>query len=393
MSELPELILPESFDRLRHADVSNAAVLLADLWGSSEPSIDVRAGALRALVVLPAASLFESARAAFRAAARHSNLADVLAGEGALDRLLLDQLAANYKVSRRQGAIASGRLRLEFSAPLSLTIGRTDVFEANGMLFVPDKTYTVSAGSPSDNLAVETFQPVPNTSGYVFVDIGVVAVTEGINGNLAKGTEVELVRKNLHRFVRAYVTETFTGGLDNESNHDLIQRMVHGISAKVLSFRTNMQASLLEVFPDIRDSSIIGAGDDEMTRDKHTVFPGSTGGYADWYVATTRQLQTATYEFELSDPGVLAWRQFSPHEYGIYLTEADFPGLYWVTEILDAETNISCVITGQSKHSVEDAVDSVRIFTDEEAMFSAYQMTEVCFTGQPDLRRIKVSGS
>jgi len=74
--------------------------------------------------------------------------------------------------------------------------------------------------------------------------------------------------------------------------------MIYGISAKVLSSRTNMHASLLETFPDIRGSSLIGAGDEEMTRDKHTVFPGATGGYADWYVATTRQLQTATYTLE-----------------------------------------------------------------------------------------------
>jgi hypothetical protein len=56
-----------------------------------------------------------------------------------------------------------------------------------------------------------------------------------------------------------------------------------------------MRATLVEKFPDIRDSSVIGAGDLEMTRDKHTVFPGSTGGYTDWYVGTTRQLAHASW--------------------------------------------------------------------------------------------------
>jgi len=151
-----------------------------------------------------------------------------------------------------------------------------------------------------------------------------------------------------------------------------------------------MHASLLENFPDIRDSSVIGVGDIEMTRDQHTVFPGSTGGYVDWYIATTRQLQTATYEFthfrktaELSDQS----------QYIIDLVEDQFPCLYWVSDIVDEATNELCFIYEQRKYLAEGDADSPRIHENEEAMFTAYQLTEVAFLGPHDLQSIKVSGT
>jgi hypothetical protein len=167
--------------------------------------------------------------------------------------------------------------------------------------------------------------------------------------------------------------------------------MIHGISAKVLSSRINMQASLLEAFPGIRDSSIVGAGDHEMTRDKHTVFPGATGGYVDWYIATAEQLQTATVSLEhfheietLPDGSVM---------YAIDILEEHFPCLYWVTEIVDATSNVPCDITDQSKHIAEMSADSPKIYTDEKAMFTAYQITEVRFVGPANLRTVLVSGT
>jgi hypothetical protein len=55
-------------------------------------------------------------------------------------------------------------------------------------------------------------------------------------------------------------------------------------------------------------------------------------------------------------------------------------------------TNIPCNLISQEKYAVEGDLDAPRICTDEEAMFTAYQMTRVCFTGPTNLKAIKVSG-
>jgi hypothetical protein len=388
MPELTDLVIPHSFDQLKGTDVERSLTLLSALWSSGDPRLDVRTGALRSLVTLPAASLFEAAKYAFRSGSQYSNLALLADHSSKVDAAILDKLAANYKVVRKNGTSAFGKIRLVFSQPVSMVIGLTDTFEANGMIFTPVRTYAAAdlpkaANAPS--LEYLTFLPMPDDSGYMFYDIEVRAAAEGLLGNLAKGAAVTLSGRKLSYFVRAFVVESFSGGSDGESNADIIQRMIHGISAKVLSSRTNMQASLLEVFPNVRDSSIIGAGDDEMTRDKHSVFPGAAGGYADWYIAATRQLQTATYTFE-------HFQELKPGEYQITLLEEHFPCLYWVLEVLDEATNKSCTLTEQTKYAVPGDEDAPRIYEDEESMFTVYQATDVRFEGPEGLQAVKISG-
>ena len=390
MSSIGDIVIPDSFDALADADVLSSEKLLGALWSSADPTIDVQTGALLFLLLRPFATLLETAKASFRMGGKQSDLNYLLTAPREQVSELLDVLAKNYRTRRKTGTVASGKLRLVFPRRVTVSISPADVFIANGIEFTPTQQWT--ADSREGFFAGELqFYPMPDGSGHVYIDVPVTAAQNGSLGNLTRGMDVSAVRGNIPYFVRALTVETFVGGSDDESNHDLIQRMIHGISAKVLSSRINMQASLLETFPGIRDSSIIGAGDNEMTRDKHTVFPGGTGGYVDWYVATATQLQTATVTLEhfhvmetLPDGSVM---------YAIDLLEKDFPCLYWVTEIVDASANAPCTITGQSKHTAEMSADSPKIYTNEESRFTAYQLTEVRFIGPANLQTIMVSGT
>jgi hypothetical protein len=135
------------------------------------------------------------------------------------------------------------------------TIGLSTTFQANGTLFHVRNVETMLAANepPSTLPFTQNLRASHDGSGMLFGDVTVFAQSAGTSGNLVRGTELPLHQSVLPYFVRAVAMETF---------------------------------------PDIRDSSVLGAGDAEMTRDKHTVFPGATGGYADWYVGTTRQLQS-----------------------------------------------------------------------------------------------------
>ena len=287
-----EIVIPDSFDSLSTQQVLRMEQLLGALWSAADNTVDVRTGALQALVLQPFATLLESSREAFRIGGQLSDLS-YLSSASAFDERadrLLDFAARNYRITRKTGDSSSGRIRLVFSRRATISVSPSDTFTANGIQFIPIQQFTADSREGFIGGDVH-FHSMPDESGYVFIDISVVALQNGVAGNLVRGAELLPEQGNIPHFVRAFAIETFTGGANDESNHDLIQRMIHGISAKVLSSRTNMRASLLETFPDIRDSSVIGAGDEEMTRDKHTVFPGATGGYVDWYVATSRQLQ------------------------------------------------------------------------------------------------------
>ena len=391
MNEIGDIVIPESFDAISAADIRRVEQVLGALWSSTDPTVDVRTGALLSLVLRPFASLLSASMESFRLAGRQSSLSYLTSADAVYESAdLLDAVARNYHIVRKVGTAAHGVLRLVFSQQITVSIGPMDSFALHDIEFRPLRQYTADVREAYAGSGLK-FYPMPDASGNVYFDLPVYAVTNGVSGNVTKGTRVSLVRQNVPFFLDAFAVDTFTGGSDDESNHALIQRMVYGLSAKVLSSRTNMQASLLEVFPDIRDSSIIGAGDEEMTRDKHTVFPGSTGGYVDWYIASTRQLQTATYEFEhfqrINDVS-----EETPL-YNLALLEEHFPGLYWVSEILDADTNKPCEVIAQQKHAAEGDVNSPRVYDDQEAMFTAYQETSLQFSGPPELVRIKVSGT
>ena len=189
--------------------------------------------------------------------------------------------------------------------------------------------------------------------------------------------------------------ETFSGGENDEDNDSLVRRMVLGVSAKVLSSRVNMRASLLEIFPDIRDSSVIGAGDLEMTRDKHTIFPGSTGGYVDWYVGTARQLQSVSLVVEapvqvdqLADGSIM---------YMLDIVDDMIPCLYHVSAIQNDETLEYCEILQQNRYARDGnrllEANAPRIHDEIEGVFTAYQTTEVRFFSKKPVSKVRIYGT
>ena len=218
------------------------------------------------------------------------------------------------------------------------------------------------------------------------------AQSAGAAGNLVRGTELALHESSILYFRRAVALETFSGGEDDEPDNELIRRMISGVSAKVLSSRENMRAALLEKFPDIRDSSIIGAGDIEMTRDKHTAFPGSVGGYVDWYIGPTRQLKTTSAV--MASPVQLGERNGS-FLYSVTLGGSQIDGLYHVTGVQNEETSEFCEIVSQTRF-LQDGTKldptAPKITTIEEAGFSDYQILEVQFTSVTPVERFRVSG-
>jgi hypothetical protein len=376
---LDDLIFADTFSELSADNVQTNARLLEVLWGSSAPQVDVRHGALHALVVRPAASLLEAAKQAFVTARDSGNLALLLSDTSERSRELLDIFSRNYNVTRRLGARASGSIRLIFEKNGYWTIGFTTQFLANGITFSSDTIEQVGPAGRQNLSDERVFREMPDGSGYVFFDINVTAKENGSAGNLVRGTELSM-QPSLPGFVRAVALETFAGGEDDETNESLVQRMILGLSAKVLSSRVNMRAALSDRFPGVRDSSVIGAGDPEMTRDKHSVFPGSTGGYADWYVGTSRQLLTTECVTEN-----VQVRYHSPegwYGYAVYIDSDQVPCLYSVLSAEDADTSEILTIERQGgflRDGLSPSVSGVRensnapmIYNTEEGVFSAY---------------------
>lgn len=259
-----------------------------------------------------------------------SSLAAITANPDLADPALVDNVLSNFLLTRKAGTNAVGDVTIVVSQLAVVTIPTGAVFQAAGQLFVTTTSYT--ARTSSDNVQSSTDRVLTPLAGgnYAFV-ISVTAQSAGEASNISKDTLVVPSAPPL-AFVKAYAASDFTGGTAAATNAQLIAQLGTGMAAKALSGRTNMDAALLaqEKFANVLATSIIGAGDEEMRRDAHTIFPISYGGKIDWYIRT----QPLPQKVGLTKTAVLI--KILPDNTGIWqfaLSRDEVPGFYDVPRI------------------------------------------------------------
>lgn len=271
-----------NLSELTPADVSQNLDTLAQLLQEEFPSIDLKRGVLHDLVLYYSA-IFATKNQVEMARLRKSlSLTEIAVDPSLADTATVDKLAANYSVIRNEGTSASGSVNIVISSRRDMTIGLGTTFIGNGKTFTPNAAYTARALSVdligvNDRLITER-----NDNNFEFA-IEVTAEEVGTAPQLAKDTL--LTPSTLPpNYVTAYAKDDFIGGVNYEDNEKLLAKFVNGISAKVMSSRTNMSALLAENYPETIADSIIGFGDAEMHRDQHSIIPASLGGRVDWYI-------------------------------------------------------------------------------------------------------------
>lgn len=243
---------------------------------------------------------------------------------------LVDDILSNYLIERQPGANAAGDVMIVVSDDVTVTIAQGAVFSANGRLYTTTSVFTAKAEegqvvAPTDRLFTRT------SDGNWTFTISVVAEAEGPEYAVRKDALV-VPQALPPNYVTSFAASDFTGGLNAETNADMLQRLRLGIAAKTMSNRTNMEAMLrtVEAFSRIIRTSIIGFGDPEQVRGFRSIFPISLPGRVDWYIRSQEAplrlglTKTATLLTKNTD-GTGVW-QFA-------LLRDDAPGFYEVDNI------------------------------------------------------------
>lgn len=246
---------------------------------------------------------------------------------------VVDDILSNFRLTRKSGSAANGEVVIVVGASNTVVISAGAVFEANGKQFTADEVFTAKIEASQVVASGDRLLTAIGDGDYAFT-INVTAIDEGPDFLIAKDTlMVPLVPPR--EFVTAYAASDFTDGLNEETNAELIERLQQGIAARAPSNRVNMNAMLrdIEAFSRVVRTSIIGYGDVEMLRDKHSILPLSLGGRADWYVRTQeRLLHTALTKeatlISVDGDGVGTW-QFG-------LGRDEVPGFYEVSLVRPA---------------------------------------------------------
>lgn len=168
-----------------------------------------------------------------------------------------DLLVGNIFVSRRSGDKAVGSVRVLFDAPRDTVISTNVKFlTQDGTSFVPQETVVATAE-----------QMRLNVQGlFFFVDVLVIAESEGVSGSVAAGSII-FAEGAPEGVVQVDNPTALTGGIDTETNTQLFGRAETSITVRDLVISRSILAVILEQFTSIREAIVQGFGDPEMERD------------------------------------------------------------------------------------------------------------------------------
>lgn len=254
------------------------------------------------------------------------------------DEELADHIFSNFRVSRNDGTPARGEIAIVVTGSTSVIVAAGARFTASGVTFVADAAFT--ARPPGTTVTSDNERVLEPVSGdqYVF-SIDATAVANGTAGNIRRNTRLTPTR-SIDRYVTIYAATDFSGGTDTETNEEVITRLQQGIAAKAWSNRTNIVALIKEqpAFAQTLHYSIVGAGNPELLRAWHTIFPIALLGRCDIYARTTEIPKSIT----LRKTAVLVDVVAGGSIWQFNVAKEDAPGFYEVDQVLlpDSDPNL-----------------------------------------------------
>jgi len=221
-----------------------------------DSSIDTSPGsALRDLMVNPLSSMLESFGETHQIFENRLSLAQV----SGLSETALDDIAANFLVSRVSGAKASGAVRIYFKDPQNLTLPKYTEFRTiGGLKFYSTKEHTVTA---TQMLSNADRYPLYHTG-----DIQVTAAEEGTTHEIGP-LEITTVISLGMAYEAVSNNNSFTGGAAKDTNDELLTKILDSVHNASLASNKGIEATLKANFATITDITVVGANNALMLRD------------------------------------------------------------------------------------------------------------------------------
>jgi len=365
----------EHFSEISQEQYDRAFATVAQIVGEAHPDLDLRRGVIHDVVLTLHGVLTASLRVERERMLKANSLLAVTRDPTLSDAETLDRLFSNYRISRRDGQQAVGSVTLILSKPTTTVIPQGFVFSAGSRKFATESSFAARL-SEADVLSDTDRVLVAQADGSFSFGIDVIAVDVGELGMLRQGETVTPVKSVLH-LVKGYASADFSGGQDAELTAGMLQRLELGLSARSWSNRSGI-ASLVRDEKEFADAevSVIGAGDAEMLRDKHSAFPISHGNRVDLYVKQRRPPAIAT----ASLAAVFIGNTANGPQWSVNLGRNDLPGVYAVVSLLRTGRDaFSSVAPSSFVRSYNSAVGDPDIINAIESSFSVYQSGVVTF--------------
>lgn len=310
-----------SLDGVTQTGFDSAESVVLEHLRNSYPDLDLRRGTvLREQLVRPAAQLqaLNDARVTEKTSA--VTLADLMETTNP-DTGVVNALLSNFNLSYNSGALATGNLKLYFTASSSVLVPvNTRFTTAEGLGFLVSSSYLI-AETGGDATLLES------GDGRFYAIVAATADTVGVSYNIPRGTQLT-GGESIAGFVSAFACTSFVGGSNAESVTAAVARIKPALAQRSLSNTVSVLGLLRDRFGDvIRDVSLQGFAAPAQWRNRANLTGIGIGGYVDAYIRTF----TGAPITVLVKAGTLQ----EDGTYRIELSEAEAPGFYAVRSITD----------------------------------------------------------
>lgn len=369
MLDIPEL------DTLDQAEVSAVFAQMTQRVKEYIPNLDAAGrGVIKDIVVQVAAILQQACNQVIENDVYNSiSLRQIADNPDTANGSFADALAENMGMTRISGEKASGILTVVMTSLAPASVPAGSVFSSNGLNYQADASYQArinenSLISPTDVLVTE------RPDGKYQFTFGVVASEVGSRYTASQGAvfSSSVAIPNLQS---VSARDTFSAGVDEETDTALAERVLVGSASKAPSSRPSIASMVQQALPNVVAVSSVGMGDAEQQR-YHSLFPIHFGGRADVYVRTQSLIQqkivTKAARLVSKDDQVGTWQ--------ISITREDAPGFYRLRKVVlagaDASSQVGYELASTIRGYDVSSDSSTDLIPDvasaDEAAFSAY---------------------
>lgn len=359
----------KSFSEISQDDFQDIFDTYLQLLAEVAPNLDTKAGPLRDLLVYHEALYAALQRTELNRLRNTLSLKRASEDPNLADSEVLDEVLANFLIQRDEGSKAKGSIFINVNTKAPFTLEAGTQFIYGELVYVLPTTINVVITTPSAENDVLLTELADGSFG---VTVEVESEDVGSKYNIAKGSTF-IVDPTPAYFVSATASTNITGGKDAQSNEELVQQAIYGISNLSLHSKKQIEAYLQK--EGWNQVQVISVKDPEMTRDRHLLLPVGVGGKTDIYVSNTdypisKLIQTTATFIEGRVDGSV-WQ--------ISLTSDQFPGAYLINDVVDPQTNKSLLVQEIKLERTVQTIDlgdeyiTPDVVNVDEAAFSTFQ--------------------
>jgi hypothetical protein len=228
--------------------------LVRNIVAQHDPDIDTSEGSgITDILINPLANILEYYQSVLNDLENFLSVVDL----ESLSTEDLDAIASTFLLTRRSGSLATGYVKIGFSAATNLTVQKGQQFKtSDGKLYQTTREYSITAGQMSLNIENNYF-----LTGAIPVGAMVAGDDYTIGPN-----EINEVVDPPFTYLKVFNTVSFSRGGDDETNEAFYERLVSSATSDTSLSKLSFQKIISDHY-DIKDLDVKGFGDTEMVRD------------------------------------------------------------------------------------------------------------------------------